>query len=186
MARETIRLSAIIPATPQRIYDAWLDGEQHSAFTGASAEVDPEVGGRFTAWDGYIEGKTLEKEANRRIVQSWRTSEFPPEAEDSRVTVELDEVIGGTRVTLIHEDIPEGDSNKYEEGWKDFYFKPMKKYFGEAAEAEETAKTPVVREAKPAAAEERTLVTGRPEAAAPAPKKKAPAKKKAAKKKAPA
>ena len=63
--------------TAQQIYNAWLDSEAHSAFTGSPAQIDPQVGGQFTAWDGYIQGQTLETEPFRRILQAWRTTEFP-------------------------------------------------------------------------------------------------------------
>jgi activator of HSP90 ATPase len=37
--------------------------------------------------------------------------------------------VNGTRVTIIHSEIPAGQGEGYKKGWKDFYFKPMKKYF---------------------------------------------------------
>jgi activator of HSP90 ATPase len=98
--------------------------------TGSPAKVDGKVGGDFTAWDGYISGTFLELEKDRKIVQSWRTSEFPEEAEDSRVEVILEASGKGTKIMLIHSDIPEGQEEEYKQGWEDFYFKPMKVYFG--------------------------------------------------------
>jgi activator of HSP90 ATPase len=35
----------------------------------------------------------------------------------------------GSKLTLIHTDIPEGQSEEYKQGWKDYYFAPMKVYF---------------------------------------------------------
>ena len=70
------RLSRDLPATPQAVYDAWLDSAAHSAMTGSKAKIGNSVGERYTAWDGYIAGKTLELAPGRRIVQSWRTTEF--------------------------------------------------------------------------------------------------------------
>ena len=69
-------LSDVIPATPQAVYDAWMSSAGHTAMTGSPAMVDPHVGGAFEACDGYIVGRTLSLEPGRRIVQSWRTSEF--------------------------------------------------------------------------------------------------------------
>ena len=65
-------LSDVLPATPQAIYDAWMSSDGHSAMTGAPATIDPQLGGAFEAWDGYIAGRTLLLESGRRIVQSWR------------------------------------------------------------------------------------------------------------------
>jgi uncharacterized protein YndB with AHSA1/START domain len=55
MANETILISEVIPATPQRIFSAWLDSGQHSSFTGSQAAVSPFVGGAYSAWDGYVQ-----------------------------------------------------------------------------------------------------------------------------------
>lgn len=98
--------------------------------TGSPAKVDGKVGGKFTAWDGYIFGSTLELTPNQRIVQAWRTSEFPDDASDSRVEILLEEVDAGTKVTLTHSDMPEDQVESYRQGWEDFYFKPMRQYFG--------------------------------------------------------
>ena len=132
MPNESIRVSDVIPAPPDRIYRAWLDASEHSAFTGGEATVDPFPGGKFTAWDGYIEGTTLELEPGNRIVQAWRTTEFPPGSADSRLEVLLEPAEGGTRVTFIHTEIPEGQGASYESGWEEYYFGPMRKYFAQA------------------------------------------------------
>ncbi|SRR5258705_13201406 len=122
-------LSAIIPAKPAEIYEAWLSSEGHTAMTGSPAKVDGNVGGKFSAWEGYIFGTTLELTLNQRIVQTWRTSEFPDDAPDSHLEVLFEEVAQGTKVKLIHRDMPEDQVDSYRQGWEDFYFKPMKEYF---------------------------------------------------------
>lgn len=124
-------ISKTIPAKASEIYEAWLDSEGHAAITGSPAKVDGKVGGKFTAWDGYIFGTTLELTPNQRIVQAWRTSEFPDDAPDSRVEVSFEEGPGRTKITLTHSDMPEDQVESYRQGWDDFYFKPMQKYFNE-------------------------------------------------------
>ncbi len=126
---ESIRVSAIIPTTPKRLYEAWLDSAEHSAFTGAGASVDSSVGGKFKAWDGYIQGMNEVLEPYRRIVQQWRTPDFPAESPDSRLEILLEEVDGGTKITLLHSTIPDGQGQDYQQGWLDYYFAPMGKYF---------------------------------------------------------
>ncbi len=123
-------LSEIIPAKVSEIYKAWLSSKGHAAMTGNPAKVDGKVGGKFTAWDGYIFGSTLELTPNQRIVQAWRTSEFPDDAPDSRVEILLEKVGAGTKMTLIHSEMPEDQVESYRQGWEDFYFKPMREYFG--------------------------------------------------------
>ena len=138
MATETIHASAVLKAKPEAIYEAWLDGERHAAMTGGAATSDARVGHGFTAWDGYITGKHLELQPGRRIVQAWRTTEFPDSAPDSRLIVVLDPEAGGTRVTIVHTDIPKGQGAGYESGWEVHYFAPMRRYF--AKPAKKTAK----------------------------------------------
>lgn len=135
---ESIRVSAVIPAPPQHVYEAWLDPRLHSAMTGGRATSSP--GGRFTAWDGYISGWTLVKEPPRRIVQAWRTTEFPEGATDSRVEVLFERAGGGTRVTIAHSEIPEGQGTSYESGWQSFYFAPMRAYFAGVVAAAQQAR----------------------------------------------
>ncbi len=130
---ESLKVSAVLPATVERIYKAWLSSKEHSAFTGAEARVTARVGGAFTAWDGYIKGKTLELEPNRRIVQSWRTTDFYADSPDSRLEVLLEPAARGTKITLVQTVLPYGQAYEYRQGWKDHYFTPMKAYF--AAEA---------------------------------------------------
>ena len=130
MSKNKFTISTVISASSSEIYKAWLSSKGHAAMTGSAAKVNGKVGGKFTAWDGYIFGSTLELTPNRRIVQAWRTSEFPDDAPDSRVEILLEEVKGGTKVTLTHTDMPEDQVPDYKQGWEDFYFKPMKEYFG--------------------------------------------------------
>ena len=123
-------LTALVPATPAEVYEAWLSTEGHTAMTGSPATVDDAVGGKFTAWDGYIFGTTLEVTPNERIVQAWRTSEFPEDAPDSRVEILFEAVASGTQLTLVHSNMPDDQVDEYRQGWDDFYFKPMLEWFG--------------------------------------------------------
>jgi uncharacterized protein YndB with AHSA1/START domain len=121
-------VTATIPASPRVIYGAWLDSRRHSAMTGARATASLKVGGRFDAWDGYASGRNLELVPGKRVVQAWRTTDFPADAPDSRVTLRLSRVPGGTKVILSHSGL--SAESGYRQGWREFYFEPMKRYFG--------------------------------------------------------
>jgi activator of HSP90 ATPase len=129
MAKEKLSMSVLLPAAPEKIYAAWLNAKEHSKFTGARATTSKRIGSRFTAWDGYISGKTLALETNRGILQSWRTTEFADTDPDSLLEVSLAPAKGGTRLTLKHTGLPRGGAKQYRAGWKEFYFEPMKAYF---------------------------------------------------------
>ena len=123
-------VSAVIPASPTEVYKAWLDSKGHSQMTGGKAKVSAKVGESFQAWDGYITGKNLILEPGKRIVQSWRTSEFKDSEEDSQIELSLEPVKKGTKLTLRHTNLP-ANGEQYEQGWVDNYFDPMKAYFGD-------------------------------------------------------
>jgi uncharacterized protein YndB with AHSA1/START domain len=118
-----------IPAGPEEVYRAWLDEGTHADIVGASARIVPQIGGEFQIWEGYISGRTLALDPPHRIVQAWRTTEFDASDPDSRLELKLEPAVGGTRLTLRHSEIPDGQGPNYEEGWEANYFAPMRKYF---------------------------------------------------------
>lgn len=126
---ESIKVSAVMPADAKTVYNAWLSSREHSRFTGSRAVIDPRIGGKFTAWDNYIQGTTLELEQDKRVVQLWRTTEFPEGSKDSKLEIFFENVKGGARITISHTDIPEGQGGQYKQGWLEYYFRPMKEYF---------------------------------------------------------
>jgi len=148
-------LSAVIPASPAEIYRAWLDSIGHSEMTGGEATMSDEVGADISAWDGYITGRNLELVPGERIVQSWRTTEFDDECDDSVVTILLQETEGGTLLTLEHSSVPDEYKSYEEGGWQSHYFEPMITYFGEPKEEDlvepEPEAAPLVSAPAPAA-----------------------------------
>lgn len=148
----TFTLSDVIPATPEAIYSAWLDSRGHSAMTGDKATASTEVGGAFTAWDGYISGRNVQLVPNARIVQTWRTTAFTHEQQYSTVTVLLTPVPGGTRVTLTHANVPDDHQGYENGGWHDHYFTPMKAYFAKPKTASPKAAKPRAKAATAKAA----------------------------------
>jgi activator of HSP90 ATPase len=131
--KEKISVSELFPVDSAKLYKAWLSSKEHSAFTGGGkAVVSKALNGKFNVWNNYISGKNLILEPYERIVQSWRASDFPDKHPDSFLEIIFKQEKEGTKVTLNHSGIPEGMSKDYKKGWKDFYFKPMKKYFTRA------------------------------------------------------
>ena len=125
----TIRQRTVVPAEPAAIYDAFMDAKKHAAFTGSKATSDAKIGGKFTAWDGYISGKNLELEKGKKIVQEWVTTEWPKDYAPSRLELTLKKVKGGTEISMVHSDVPAEQAEELKEGWTEFYWKPLKDYF---------------------------------------------------------
>jgi activator of HSP90 ATPase len=124
-----IKISVIFPVSAKKLYDSWLNSKNHSDFTGAKAHIDSRNGSAFSISNGYITGTNLILQPYGRIVQNWRTTEFPDGAPDSKLEILFEKHNGGTKLTLIHSHLPNGDEKKYEKGWKEYYIKPMKLYF---------------------------------------------------------
>ncbi|MEI6123730.1 MAG: SRPBCC domain-containing protein [Bacteroidota bacterium] len=129
MKSEKIELTEIIHCTAKKLYNAWLTTEEHAAFTGAKAKISNKPGGKFMASDGYIRGENIELENEKRILQSWRTSDFPENADDSLLEVIFEDVKQGCKLTIIHWNIPEGQHKMYADSWNEYYLKPMKEYY---------------------------------------------------------
>ncbi len=130
MKAESLKVSAVIPAAPEAVYAAWMSNKEHGAMTNTpEAQISARVGGKFSAGGGYMWGTTLELDPPKRIVQLWRTTEFPEEAPDSRLEVVLEAAKGGTKISIIQTEIPAGQGASYRQGWIDYYFTPMKQYF---------------------------------------------------------
>ena len=125
----TIKQKIFIPATPREVYDAYIDAEKQSEFTESITTSDPRVGGKFTAWDGYITGSYIELEPGMKIVQDWSSSDFPEGVVPSRLEINLKGVKDGTDLIMTHSGVPEELAKDIGQGWKDYYWEPMKEYF---------------------------------------------------------
>ncbi|MEI8132801.1 MAG: SRPBCC domain-containing protein [Leptolinea sp.] len=126
---DSLHLETTIPATAKQVYEAWMDSRKHADFTGDTADIQPEVGGSFTIGSGYITGQNIELEPYQRIVQDWRTTEFPDLAPDSWLEVILQDTPNGCSLTLTQEKLPEDQVESYRSGWQEYYFEPLKEYF---------------------------------------------------------
>ena len=125
----TIKQKTIVHATPDEVYEVFMDAKKHSAVTGSKATCNPKVGGKFTAWDGYISGKNLELEKGKKIVQEWITTEWPDGYLPSRLELTFTKVKGGTEISMVHSNVPAEQADDYKEGWTDFYWKSLQEYF---------------------------------------------------------
>ncbi|MEO0321759.1 MAG: SRPBCC domain-containing protein, partial [Myxococcota bacterium] len=188
MSVEELRVSSLISASPNRIYQAWMDERRHTAFTGRRATVEQWVGGRLTASDGFIEATHVQLDMGRRIVLRWRTAEFPEKHPDSQVEVRLDPAPGGTKVVVYQTGIPEGLGAGLKKIWRSVYLDPMRRFFSSTSNARRALKEATRKGMMPTpgARPRRRPVLGEEDLLPPPSEMgKKPTKKKAAKKKAP-
>ena len=126
---KTIRQTVTFKAEPKEVYSALMDSRKHARFTGGKASISRRVGGKISAYDGYIEGENLVLEPGKKIVQSWRGSDWP-EGHFSKATFALKKVKSGTRLAFTQSGVPTSAYKDINEGWKSQYWEKMKKTFG--------------------------------------------------------
>lgn len=126
----TIRQKHLMPGTPSQIYEAYVNPKKHEEFTGSVAAGSPRVGSAFTAWDGYIFGKFVELQKDRRVVQEWSTTEWPPGYPPSILTLTFARKGKGTELQMVHSRVPKKQAEGYAEGWIESYWDPLKEYLG--------------------------------------------------------
>jgi activator of HSP90 ATPase len=124
----TITLAAALPATPERLYNMYLDPAEHSAFTGAPVTIAAQPGAEFQAFNGALSGTILHVESKRLIVQKWRSVNFPDGAIDSVLVLSFWPEGKGARIELVHVNVPEEDFAGVSEGWVKFYWNPWRAY----------------------------------------------------------
>lgn len=124
---KTIYQSVTINASPHDVYEALMDSEKHSRFTGAKASISREIGAAFSAYDGALSGTILELVPDVKIVQSWRASDegWTP-GHYSTATFSLEAVDGGTQLTFVQTGVPEQSFEDISQGWRDYYWDKMK------------------------------------------------------------
>lgn len=121
---ETFVQTNTFDAPVERVYSTIADSAQHTAMTGAPADIGPEAGAAFTTHGGAIEGWTLDVAENERIVQAWRPADWPA-GTYSVVRYDFRPDGDRTELTLTHSSVPEGGSSRLQSGWQDNYWEPM-------------------------------------------------------------
>jgi activator of HSP90 ATPase len=119
----------IINASPEELYIALTNPDTIRLWSGEPAEMSTEPGTEFSLFDGSIEGKNLEFEENKKIVQEWYFGE--EEETPSIVTIKLHPHADGTSVELRHNNIPDEAYEDMVEGWNDVYFEALSEFYGE-------------------------------------------------------
>ena len=112
-ARTQIEMDAPVEA----VFDTLTKPELVREWCGGDAQIDPDVGGRYTfGWEGGGPMEIVDLAAPNRLAYTWA---YPPEPE-SVVTWELDGSEGKTRVTITHSGFGDRGVADYEAGWTSF------------------------------------------------------------------
>ena len=125
MPRNVI-IAASLPATPDKLFDMYLNAEAHAAFTGFPVTIEARAGAPFRAFNDMLSGAMLHVEPKRLIVQTWRSANWPAAAIDSVLTLSFWPEQDGARIELVHVNVPEEDFAGVSEGWEKYYWTPWR------------------------------------------------------------
>jgi len=122
-----IEQEILINTTPHEIYEAFMDSKIHSKFTESKAKISREIGGKVSVFEGSLNGKNVELNPDKKIVQTWRSEgENWPKGYYSTITLILEPVDTGTMIKFTQVDVPEGAYESVKEGWDTYYWEPLK------------------------------------------------------------
>jgi uncharacterized protein YndB with AHSA1/START domain len=113
--RGEVKLALEIEAEPQAVFRGLTRTEDLDRWISAKAEIEPEVGGRFTfGWVGEGPVKILDLVPNQRLSYSWHHEGEP----DTIVTWTLEGSSGRTRLLLVHSGFQaDRESEDFRTGW---------------------------------------------------------------------
>lgn len=123
---DAVEVAVQIAANPETVFDFFTDPDRMIQWMGRSAELDPRPGGGFRCdinGDSVANGTYVELEPPRRVVFTWgwEGEDSVTKPGSSTVEVLLEPEAGGTRVRLIHRDLPSAESAaKHGHGWRHY------------------------------------------------------------------
>jgi uncharacterized protein YndB with AHSA1/START domain len=123
MGGEPYRASIVVAAERDAVFDYFTVPERIVRWMGDFAILDPRPGGQFTLdINGVpVRGAFVEVDRPRRLTISWGHAgsyRLPPGASTLEVTFAPAD--GGTRVSIVHRDLPEPEAEQHAAGWEHF------------------------------------------------------------------
>ena len=166
--------SVVLPVSPDEAFALVTEPERLRRWQTVTATVDLRAGGsyRWTVTPGHVaEGTYREIEPGRRVVFGWGwegSDDLPRDA--STVTISIEPVAEGSRVTLVHDGLTEEQAAQHAEGWHHYVERLERVAAGGEAGPDEWASAPE----RPHPAARRRGRPRRPAAGAPQPHRRGP------------
>ncbi|HEY8069889.1 MAG TPA: SRPBCC domain-containing protein [Burkholderiales bacterium] len=127
----TVTQSVVLPARAKDLYAMYLNPRTHGAIIGHKVVIGARPGSKFRAFGGALTGRMLQTVPGRLIVQSWRATPFHRSDADSTLILRFTPKGRRGRIDLVHVNVPNHDYNGVNKGWKNYYWKPWRKYLAE-------------------------------------------------------
>jgi uncharacterized protein YndB with AHSA1/START domain len=123
---DAVEVETRIAASPETVFDFFIDPDRMIQWMGRSAELDPRPGGGFRCEindEAIASGSYVELDRPNRVVFTWgwnsEDSVTPPGSSTVEVLLAADG--DGTHLRLIHRDLPSAESaGKHGHGWRHY------------------------------------------------------------------
>jgi uncharacterized protein YndB with AHSA1/START domain len=125
---KTIKQKIHFNAKPEDVYEYLTNARKLSNITGGKSSNAAKVGGKFSAYDDYIQGTNEELAPGKKIVQKWSCADFPKDHK-STVTI-IFKKVGEKQceIDFTQENVPDDLYEDLSQGWNEFYWEPIKDY----------------------------------------------------------
>ncbi|MGZ4787908.1 MAG: cation:proton antiporter domain-containing protein, partial [Terriglobales bacterium] len=100
-----------LPASPDRLFDVYLDAKSHATFTGMPVKIEPRPGAEFSAFDGAISGKIGLPLVLGELIAGvilgpsflnvWHVSWFTSHAQDNQPIIPVLKILADIGVVLL-------------------------------------------------------------------------------------
>lgn len=122
---KTIKQTYHVHSSLQEVWKALTNPKYINGWGGGPAKMDEKIGTKFEFWGADIYGKNIEVVPKKKLVQEWFGGIWDnPSIVTFTLTQEKDKV----RINLLHTHIPDNEAKDINEGWKEYYLGPLKKY----------------------------------------------------------
>lgn len=121
----TIKQIYIIKASTNKVWDALTKTELIEKWTAGPAKFDAREGGKFSLWGGDIDGTNTKVVPGKLLQEDWYSHSTSDRC--YKVSFSLNEKDGVTTVTLLHKGVADNEEKDFANGWRDYYFEPIKK-----------------------------------------------------------
>ena len=122
---KTIKQTYIINSPLEEVWKGLTDSKYIDAWGGGPAKMNEKVGTKFEFWGGDIHGKNIEVVPLKKLKQEWFGGNWD---NPSIVTFTLTQEKDAIKIDLLHTDVPDSETKDIDQGWKEYYLDPLKKY----------------------------------------------------------
>ncbi|MFO7791261.1 MAG: SRPBCC domain-containing protein [Bacteroidales bacterium] len=114
-----------IKAEPEDVWMAFTNPNSMELWTGYPAEFTPEPGSEFSLLGGDIQGKVIEVDPMKKLVEQWY---FEGESSESLATIKFFPQKNSVLVEVTHVNIPDEAYDNISYGWKNHFLSSIKTF----------------------------------------------------------